>query len=185
MKQDTAGAPSRPQSPSPLAGRFPTPAGEKSLVDGQLHSFRHCFASMCAYRGVPERVTMAWIGHADSEMVRYHYRLHDEEAHRQRCQQDLRGEAGKQRPGVHGAGTTEREAASDANCIPQFWRGRPTTTTIHFFAAAKCFLTKLTVPIGSPPPWRWVLFPAAARYCTMHSIPRLSICSLSAMPSLG
>jgi hypothetical protein len=36
----------------------------------------------CASNGVPERVVMAWVGHADSEMVRHYFHLHDEEAHR-------------------------------------------------------------------------------------------------------
>ncbi len=78
----------------PLAERFPTPSGEKGFRDGRLHSFRHCFCSTCANRGVPERMVMEWLGHADSEMVRHYYHLHDEEARRRMAGLDCLGGAG-------------------------------------------------------------------------------------------
>lgn len=67
----------------PLADKFPATDGRKSFIDGRLHSFRHFFVSECAARGIPERVVMEWVGHADSDMVRYYFHLHDEEAKRQ------------------------------------------------------------------------------------------------------
>lgn len=67
----------------PLAGKFPPSNGRLSFVDGRLHSFRHFFVSECAARGVAERFVMGWVGHADSEMVRHYFHLHDDEAKRQ------------------------------------------------------------------------------------------------------
>lgn len=67
---------------TPLAPQFPGTGGQ-SFIDGRLHSFRHYFVSVCAMSGVPERVVMEWVGHADSEMVRHYFHLHDEEAKRQ------------------------------------------------------------------------------------------------------
>jgi len=68
---------------APLAKRFPTPKGEVGFADGRLHSFRHFFCSTCANNNVPEQVVMAWLGHAESKMVRHYYHLHDAEAQRQ------------------------------------------------------------------------------------------------------
>jgi integrase len=65
----------------PLAKMFPATEG-KSFINGRLHTFRHYFISMCAAAGVPERVVMEWVGHADSAMVRHYFHLHDEEAQR-------------------------------------------------------------------------------------------------------
>lgn len=87
-------------------------AGERGFADGRLHSFRHYFASRCANDGAPERMVMEWLGHKDSDMVRHYYHLHDDEARRQMCRLDLLGEAGQQRPGVQGAATSKKEAAS-------------------------------------------------------------------------
>jgi integrase len=67
----------------PLAARFPTPDGEVGFADGRLHSFRHYFCSLCANRGVPQRVVMRWLGHRESRMVEHYYHLHDNEARRQ------------------------------------------------------------------------------------------------------
>lgn len=67
----------------PMAGRFPTPGGEVGFGDGRLHSFRHFFCSLCANRGVSQRVVMRWLGHKDSRMVEHYYHLHDDEARRQ------------------------------------------------------------------------------------------------------
>jgi integrase len=64
----------------PLQSRFPSPADEKGFKDGRLHSFRHFFCSTCANSGVPERMVMEWLGHADSEMVRRYYHLNDVES---------------------------------------------------------------------------------------------------------
>lgn len=63
-----------------LAGRFPATGGAKSFSDGRLHSFRHFFCSACANNRVPEAMVMNWLGHQDSEMVRYYYHLHDDVA---------------------------------------------------------------------------------------------------------
>ena len=65
---------------NPLAGRFPVAGGAKGFNDGRLHSFRHFFCSACANNRVPEAMVMSWLGHQDSEMVRYYYHLHDDVA---------------------------------------------------------------------------------------------------------
>jgi integrase len=67
----------------PLKSRFPTKEGERGFEHGRLHSFRHYFCSLSANHGVDERVLMAWLGHADAEMVRRYYHLRDEESQRQ------------------------------------------------------------------------------------------------------
>ena len=67
----------------PLADRFPTPSCEVGFADGRLHNFRHFFCSLCANRGVPQRVVMRWLGHKESRMVEHYYHLHDDEARRQ------------------------------------------------------------------------------------------------------
>lgn len=64
----------------PLAEQFPTPEGE--------------ICSTCANRGVPEQVVMAWLGHADSRMVRHYYHLHDEASQRMMERLNFLGEAG-------------------------------------------------------------------------------------------
>jgi integrase len=78
----------------PLTERFPTLSGEKGFRDGRLHSFRHYFCSTCANSGVPERMVMEWLGHADSEMVRHYYHLHDDEARQRMAGLDFLGGAG-------------------------------------------------------------------------------------------
>lgn len=95
---------------SPLSERFPTQAGEKGFADGRLHSFRHYFASFSSNNGTPERMVMDWLGHADSEMVRHYYHLHDSEAQRQMRRLDLLGAAGQQLPGINGAANNTKEA---------------------------------------------------------------------------
>ncbi len=66
-----------------LIPRFPKKfAGQRSFADGRLHSLRHYFCSVCANTGIPERIVMEWLGHADSEMVRHYYHLNDEESRR-------------------------------------------------------------------------------------------------------
>jgi integrase len=65
-----------------LVDKFPATNDGQSFIDGRLHSFRHFFVSMCAKRGVPEGVVMECVGHADSDMVRHYFHLHDEEARR-------------------------------------------------------------------------------------------------------
>ena len=54
----------------PLADRFPTSSGSIGFRDGRLHSLRHFFCSLCANRGIPERVVMRWLGHRDSRIDR-------------------------------------------------------------------------------------------------------------------
>jgi integrase len=78
----------------PLAERFTTLGGEVGFASGRLHSFRHYFCSRCANSGVPEQVVMAWLGHADSKMVRHYYHLHDDEAQRQMKRLQFLGESG-------------------------------------------------------------------------------------------
>jgi len=78
----------------PLAEKFPTPEGGKGFAHGRLHSFRHYFCSTCANNGEPERMVMDWLGHADSEMIRHYYHLHDEEAKRRMDGLDFLGGAG-------------------------------------------------------------------------------------------
>lgn len=66
-----------------LTPRFPKKfADQRSFEDGRLHSLRHYFCSVCANTGIPERIVMEWLGHADSEMVRHYYHLNDEESRR-------------------------------------------------------------------------------------------------------
>ncbi len=77
----------------PLTKRFPTRDGEQGFRDGRLHSFRHAFCSTCANNSVPERMVMDWLGHADSEMIRHYYHLHDEEARRRMNSLDFLGGA--------------------------------------------------------------------------------------------
>ncbi len=79
---------------TPLTKRFPKQfENDRSFKDGRLHSFRHYFCSACANTGVPERITMNWLGHADSEMVRHYYHLNDEESRRRMDQLNLLGES--------------------------------------------------------------------------------------------
>ncbi|MCI0361844.1 MAG: tyrosine-type recombinase/integrase [Planctomycetaceae bacterium] len=95
----------------PLEPKFSSPEDEQGFKDGRLHSFRHYFVSMCANNNIPERVTMEWLGHQDSEMVRHYYHLHDEEARRQMARLDPLGSAGKQLPGNgNGAANKIQEA---------------------------------------------------------------------------
>jgi integrase len=64
-----------------LKSQFPKKyPGERSFEDGRLHSFRHYFCSVCANTGIPERIVMEWLGHADSEMVHHYYHLNDVES---------------------------------------------------------------------------------------------------------
>jgi integrase len=72
----------------PLTPTFRNEIAEQSFEHGRLHSFRHYFASMCANRGVPERIVMEWLGHKDSEMVRHYYHLHDDESRQQMAKLD-------------------------------------------------------------------------------------------------
>lgn len=78
----------------PLAKNFQAAEGGRGFKDGRLHSFRHAFCSTCANNGVPERMLMTWLGHADSEMIRRYYHLHDQEAKRRMDQLDFLGGAG-------------------------------------------------------------------------------------------
>jgi len=64
----------------PLSPRFPSVDGDRGFADGRLHSFRHYFCSFCANNKTPEKVVMEWLGHANSDMIRNYYHLHDEVA---------------------------------------------------------------------------------------------------------
>lgn len=77
-----------------MAGRFPAADDTPGFADGRLHSFRHFFASLCANRGVSQRVVMRWLGHKDSRMVEHYYHLHDEENRRQMRRVSLTDQAG-------------------------------------------------------------------------------------------
>jgi hypothetical protein len=76
-----------------LSEKFPTPDGEKGFKDGRFHSFRHYFCSTCSNSGVPERMVIDWLGHADSEMIRHYYHLHNDEARRRMNDLDFLGGA--------------------------------------------------------------------------------------------
>lgn len=78
----------------PLSEQFPSADDEQGFKHGRLHSFRHYFCSTCANNGVPERMVMDWLGHADSAMIRHYYHLHDEEANRRMDSLDFLGGAG-------------------------------------------------------------------------------------------
>ena len=93
----------------PLAAKFPTPEGEQGFSHGRLHSFRHYFCSTCANNNVPERMVMDWLGHADSEMIRHYYHLHDEEADRRMNGLDFLGGAG----GCSAGGNGEKPKEED------------------------------------------------------------------------
>jgi hypothetical protein len=54
---------------------------------------------MCANQGTAERIAMEWLGHADSEMVRHYYHLHDDELRQQMDKLVLLGKPGQQSPG--------------------------------------------------------------------------------------
>jgi integrase len=84
----------------PLLERFPERQGERSFRDGRLHSFRHYFCSTCANQGVAERALMSWLGHANSDMIRIYYKLHDDESLRQLSSINFISDS----PGVSGDG---------------------------------------------------------------------------------
>ncbi|QDV55415.1 tyrosine-type recombinase/integrase [Rosistilla oblonga] len=92
---------------TPLTKRFPKQfESERSFEDGRLHSFRHYFCSVCANTSIPERITMSWLGHADSEMVRHYYHLNDAESRRKMDQLNLLG-------GSDGCSATDDEQPLD------------------------------------------------------------------------
>lgn len=92
----------------PLAKEFPIAERERGFEHGRLHSFRHYFCSTCSNSGVPERIVMDWLGHADSEMIRHYYHLHDEEAKRRMDSLDFLGGASGRSAGDK-EGNTEKE----------------------------------------------------------------------------
>jgi integrase/recombinase XerD len=53
---------------------FPDPHRYKT------HALRHHFASMCANRGVPYRLVLAWLGHSSSDILDLYYHLFDDES---------------------------------------------------------------------------------------------------------
>jgi site-specific recombinase XerD len=92
----------------PLTAKFPAADGERGIKHGRVHSFRHYFCSTCANNGVPERMVMDWLGHADSAMIRHYYHLHDEEAQRRMKSVDFLGGAGRRSVG-QGEGEPKKE----------------------------------------------------------------------------
>ena len=99
---------------APLAAMFPSEGDEKGFEDGRFHSFRHYFCSKCANSNVAERIVMKWLGHADSEMIRHYYHLHDEEAKRQMNHLDFLGVGNGRSVGESGD-TNEEEDAEPIN----------------------------------------------------------------------
>jgi integrase len=77
----------------PLAEKFPGRDGEQSFRDGRLHSFRHYFCSTCVNNHVTEQMIMAWLGHADSGMVRHYYHVLDDAAQRKMEAIDFLGQS--------------------------------------------------------------------------------------------
>jgi integrase len=65
---------------TPLAEKFPTPAGEIGFKDGRLHSFRHFFVSQAFVGGASQSEIQEWVGHANSEMVEHYRHLGQKEA---------------------------------------------------------------------------------------------------------
>jgi integrase len=104
----------------PLTATFKDEAAEQSFEHGRVHSFRHYFASMCANRGVPERIVMEWLGHKDSEMVRHYYHLHDDESRQQMAKLDLlENKTGKRPPGPNGAANSQPEESPSRKGKPK------------------------------------------------------------------
>lgn len=79
---------------TPLAKRFPTPAGEVGSKDGRLHSCRHYFASRCAADGYAEQLVMTWLGHIDSKVTRRYFHQSTDTTQRHMGRPRLFGEAG-------------------------------------------------------------------------------------------
>lgn len=94
-----------------LAHRFPAVANKQGFQDGRFHSFRHFFCSQCANNGIPERMVMEWVGHADSEMVRHYYHLHDAESRQRMNQFNLFGRSA----GTSGSAAEEATREGDAS----------------------------------------------------------------------
>ena len=64
---------------------------KKLELKGCLHSFRHCFASYCANKGVPPMQLLSWLGHSSLGMVRKYYHLGEDESlrsMREMCQDE-------------------------------------------------------------------------------------------------
>lgn len=53
---------------------------KKLELKGCLHSFRHCFASYCANKGVPPMQLLSWLGHSSLGMVKKYYHLGEDES---------------------------------------------------------------------------------------------------------
>ena len=83
----------------PLKHRFPRQGDGPAFEDGRLHSFRHYFCSHAARYNIPEQTVKDWLGHADSQMVRHYFHLHDETAQQQMKQlQSVGGPAAPDAP---------------------------------------------------------------------------------------
>jgi integrase len=65
---------------TPLASKFSKPGDNTGFTRGRLHSFRHYFISFCIKNGTPENIVMKWVGHANSDMVRHYFQIHNEDA---------------------------------------------------------------------------------------------------------
>jgi integrase len=114
LKPDTVRRALINQVIEPLLVRFPSVEGEQGFADGRLHSFRHYFASMCALNPeLTERVTMHWLGHQDSAMVRHYFHLHNAESRRQMARLSPIGNTGL-RLAEERAADNEQETASRA-----------------------------------------------------------------------
>lgn len=119
LKPDTVRRVLIKQVIEPLLVRFPSVEGEQGFADGRLHSFRHYFASMCALNPeLTERVTMHWLGHQDSAMVRHYFHLHNAESRRQMARLSPIGNTGLRLAEVRAA-ENEKETTSRAESESQ------------------------------------------------------------------
>ncbi len=91
----------------PLTEMFPTRDGKRGFASGRLHSFRHYFCSTCANNRAPEQMVMNWLGHADSEMLRHYYHLHDGESLRRMNSLDFLGTGDGRSAGGPGKNSSE------------------------------------------------------------------------------
>ena len=60
-------------------------------------------------------MVMDWLGHADSEMIRHYYHLHDEEARRRMDGLDFLGGAGGRSTGGNGDQLNEEDVESQSD----------------------------------------------------------------------
>ncbi|QDU88406.1 Tyrosine recombinase XerD [Pirellulimonas nuda] len=113
LKPDTVGRRLRKSILEPLAERFPSSEGVRGFVNGTPHSFRHYFCSTCSNGGVPERIVMQWLGHADSAMIRNYYHLSDAESRRKMDQLQFLGDPPRGESAASGTPPVTERRTSD------------------------------------------------------------------------